>query len=124
MLQLLLDEHIAPAVAEQLVRRQAEMKILALARWEEGKYLGIQDEELLTIAREQRLTLVTYDRRTIAPLLKGWAESGTDHGGVVFVDDRTYAPNDIGGLVRGLEELWMAQKDLDWNNRVVFLIRA
>lgn len=123
MLQFLLDEHISPAIAEQLVRRQTQLNALALVRWEDGKHLGVPDDELLTIAYEQALTLVTYDRRTIAPLLKVWTEQGADHGGVVFVDDRTYAPNDFGGLVRGLEELWLAYKDLNWTNRVVFLTR-
>lgn len=123
MLQLLLDEHISPTIAEQLGRRQPKLRVFALARWEDGKHLGIQDEELLTIAHEQSLTLVTYDRRTIAPLLKARAEQGTDHGGVIFVDDRTCAPNDFGGLVRGLEELWLGQKERGWTNRVVFLVR-
>lgn len=123
-MQLLLDEYISPAIAAQLGRRQPQLKVLALTHWEEGKYLGISDEELLAMAYEQTLTLITYDRRTIAPLLKAWAEQGTDHGGVVFVDDRTYAPNDFGGLVRGLEDLWLARKDLNWVNRVVYLVRA
>jgi hypothetical protein len=49
-------------------------------------------------AAEQDLTLVTYDRRTIPPWLKAWAEEGRRHGGVVFVDEKTIPPADIGGL--------------------------
>ena len=39
-----------------------------------------------------RWSLVTYDRRTIPPLLKTWAESGLHHGGVVFVDENGEGP--------------------------------
>ena len=38
------------------------------------------------------LTLVTYDRRTIPPLLKTWAEEERTHGGVVFVDEKRFRP--------------------------------
>ena len=56
-------------------------------------------------AAKQRLTLVTYDRRTIPPLLKSWAEAGRAHGGVTLVDDKTIAPSNIGALVWALAEL-------------------
>ena len=57
---------------------------------------------LLKAAAVERLTLVTYDRRTITPLLKVWGEAGLEHGGVVFVDNHTIASSDIGGLVKAL----------------------
>ena len=56
----------------------------------------------LNEAAKQKLTLVTYDRRTIPPLLKAWAEEGLRHAGVIFVDDKTISPADIGGLVSAL----------------------
>ncbi len=37
---------------------------------------------LICEAAEQDMTLVTYDRRTISPLLKIWAEEGGDTGGL------------------------------------------
>ena len=40
----------------------------------------------------QKLTLVTYDRRTIPPLLKDWAEEGRPHAGVIFVDEKDHLP--------------------------------
>jgi hypothetical protein len=48
------------------------------------------------------LTLVTYDQRTIPALLHRWAESGQCHAGIVFVDERTVAPNDFPLLARSL----------------------
>ncbi|MGB2653232.1 MAG: hypothetical protein WAN62_05605, partial [Candidatus Acidiferrum sp.] len=71
----------------------------------------------------QGLTLVTYDRRTIPPLLKTWAEEGRKHGGVIFVDEKTISPADTGGLVRALGELARATARWDWSDRVCFLRR-
>ena len=76
-----------------------------MAEWEDGSYLGQADAAGLRAAAAQELTLVTYDRRTIPPLLKAWAEEERHHAGVVFVDDRTISPVDIGGLVRALARL-------------------
>jgi hypothetical protein len=69
------------------------------------------------------LTLVTYDRRTIPPLLKTWAEEGRKPGGVIFVDEKTISPADIGGLVRALIQLFKETGRWDWTDRVCFLRR-
>jgi hypothetical protein len=69
------------------------------------------------------LTLVTYDRRTIPPLLKTWAEEERTHGGVVFVDEKTISPADVGGLVWALTRLARETGKWDWTNRVYFLRR-
>jgi hypothetical protein len=123
VLRLLLDEHVSPAIAEQLPAHRPELEVIALQDWEAGAFRNTPDAELLQTAKAQGLTLVTYDRRTITPLLKAWMEAGESHGGVVFVDERTIAPSDIGGLVRALAQLWDAQGSLDWTDRVVYLAR-
>jgi hypothetical protein len=69
------------------------------------------------------LTLVTYDHRTIPPLLKAWTEQGRAHGGVIFVDEKTISPADIGGLVRALADLVSQSKNWDWTDRICFLSR-
>lgn len=123
MLRLLLDEHVSPAIAIQLARRGCKVEVSALQEWEGGAYRGVPDPELLTAAAARGWTLVTFDRRTIVPLLKTWAEAGISHGGVVFVGDRTLSPSDIGGLVRALAQLAASHGELDWTDRVVFLTR-
>jgi len=77
-----------------------------MAEWESGGFLGQPDSACLQLAAKQNLTLVTYDRRTIPPLLKTWAEEERRHGGVIFVDDKTISPSDAGGLMRALSYLW------------------
>lgn len=123
MLKLLLDEHISPDVAAGLRRRGRTIPVHAMVAWEGGSFLGQDDAACLRRAAAQSLTLVTYDRRTIPPLLKSWAEQGLDHAGVIFVDEKTIAPSDIGGLVRALTALATEAGKWTWKNRIVFLRR-
>jgi hypothetical protein len=119
MLNLLLDEHLSPSVAAGLHRVKAS--VTSMPEWENGAFLGQDDATCLREAAAQGLVLVTYDRRTIPPLLKLWAENGYSHGGVIFVDEKTIAPADIGGLVRALTMLVKEAGTWDWTDRVCFL---
>jgi hypothetical protein len=94
-----------------------------MAEWEDGNFLGQEDSACLLEAAAERLTLVTYDRRTIPPLLKTWAEEGRKHGGVIFVDEKIISPADIGGLVWALLNLFKETRRWDWTDRVYFLRR-
>jgi hypothetical protein len=123
MLKLLLDEHISPDVARGLRRRDRRITVHAMTEWEDGNFLGQEDAACLKEATAQRLTLVTYDRRTIPLLLKAWAEEGRHHAGVIFVDDKTIAPSDIGGLVLALAGLVKEARNWDWTDRICFLRR-
>ncbi|HXW91138.1 MAG TPA: hypothetical protein VEK33_11380 [Terriglobales bacterium] len=123
MLKLLLDEHISPDVAEGLYRRNRALVVRYIAEWERGDFLGQGDSACMQEAAKQGLTLVTYDRRTIPVLLKAWAEEERDHGGVVFVDEKTISPADIGGLVWALNQLSKKTRRWEWTNRVYFLRR-
>jgi len=55
------------------------------------------------------------------PFIKFWAEEDRSHGGVIFVDDKTISPVNIGGLVRALSALAAETSEIDWANRVYFL---
>lgn len=123
MLKLLLDEHISPVVADGLRHRIRQLVVFCMTEWEGGEFLGQQDSVCLQQAAAQGLTLVSYDRRTIPPLLKTWAEEGRKHGGVIFVDEKTVSPPDTGGLIGGLSDLWRKTSKWDWTNRVYFLRR-
>ena len=121
MLQLLLDEHISPVIAKNLQAQRRTMKIVAFQGWRSGSFMGAGDHVFLPEAKKDGLTLVSYDQKTIRPLLKQWAELGIDHGGVVFVDTKTIAPQDFGGLVEALCRLWDSESRAEWTNRVLFL---
>jgi hypothetical protein len=123
MLRLLLDEHISPRVARGLLRTNPQLIVHGLTEWQGGGFLGRDDEACLREAAAQKLTFVTYDLRTIPPLLKEWAETGESHGGFIFVDTKTIAPSDIGGLVRAMHAVAKAGQAWDWTDRVLFLRR-
>jgi hypothetical protein len=121
MLQLLLDEHISPAVAGGLRRRYRRLAVVPMAEWENGEFLGQPDSTCLQQAALTGLTLVTYDRRTIPLLLKTWAEEGRAHGGVIFVDEKTIQPSDVASLSRALGNLWRETAKWNWADRICFL---
>ena len=121
MLRYLLDEHISPAVATRVSASRADIPIVSLRNLQGGAYLGADDRVLLRAAAERGLSLVTCELRTIPRLLFEWGQAGISHGGVVFVDERSIAPNDIGGLVTALIRLWDSESDLDWRDRLVYL---
>ena len=123
MLRLLLDEHISPEVAAGMRRRDRKVIVRCMVEWEDGNFLGQEDWACLEQAAVQKLTLVTYDRRTIPPLLKNWAEEGRQHAGVIFIDEKTISPADIGGLVEALGRLVKETRRWNWVDRVRFLPR-
>ncbi len=122
-LRLLLDAHVAPAVAKGLARRCAGLQVLPLRDWRGGMFLDVADADLLEAAAQEGLTLVTYDLKTIPPLLRRWAEEGRHHAGVVLVDDATIPQRAVGRLVTALAQLAEAHGREDWTDRTLFLQR-
>lgn len=122
MLRLLLDEHLDPDIADAARSLEKHMVVIPLAEWEDGAYLGVPDEALLQAASAAGLTLVTFDQRTIVPLLRTWAQAGREHGGVVFVSAYTFAADNVGALGRALVRLWHDQRDADWTNATLYLV--
>jgi hypothetical protein len=121
MLRLLLDIHIKPVVATEVLRARPECPIASLLRWRDGVFRSATDAEILEAAHRDAMTLVTYDQRTIPLLLRGWALRGFSHGGVVFVDGKTMRTDHVGSQVRGLTTLWDAHQHEDWTNIVHYL---
>jgi len=119
LIRLLLDAHISPSIAKQL---QGEgIDTVALRDWQYGHYLSASDEQILIEATVDKRVLVTYDLRTIPPLLKEWAETGQQHSGVILIDEKTLLPNDVGGLLRAIRILVRDHGDDEWQDQVVFL---
>jgi hypothetical protein len=121
MLSLLLDQHLSSEIAAQIRSKRPEIPIFSLYEWRDGAFIGIADPRILQAAMEDGLTLVTYDLKTIPPILAEWGISGISHGGVVFVNHFTIASNDFGRLVRALIYFWDQEHTRDWTNRIGFL---
>jgi hypothetical protein len=121
MLHILTDEQIDPDVAAAAKKRCRGIQITTLFDWLDGHFIGASDEEILKEAARQSMSLLTFDLKTIPPLLRAWGERGVDHGGVIFVDNKSFAQNDISGISKALVELWELQAKHDWKNRCFFL---
>jgi hypothetical protein len=121
MLQVLLDEHISPEIAVTAQRSCRSFRVVSIHDWRTGQCVGMPDAELLRAAAEQHLTLLTFDLKTIPKLLRSWADQDIAHGGVIFIDEKSFAQNDVGGIARALCALWRSQGKLNWANRTVFL---
>jgi hypothetical protein len=106
MLSFLLDQHISPEVAEQVRAKRPEITVISLSECHGGAFLGVADPPILRAAEEDGLTLATYDRKTVPPVLVEWGIAGRSHRGVVFVDNLTIASNDFERLVRALIYYW------------------
>lgn len=121
MLKLLLTEEIAPKTASCLRRRSPDLPVAAMAEWEGGNFVGKDQADILREATDLEWTLVTYDRLTIPPILKAWAEEECLHGGVIFVDAKSISPAEIGDLAAALSRLQDEGKNWEWMNRVILL---
>lgn len=121
MLAYLLDENVSPVVAEQVQVKNAQITIQSVHRWQGGVLVGQADGSVLRAARQESLTLVTYDLKTIPDLLTELAAENESHAGVLFVDNLTIRSDDFGGLVRALLAHWQAYHTDDWTNRIAFL---
>src|SRR5438132_11922192 len=106
MLSLLLDENMSPEIVRQIAEKRADITVTSVHHWREGRYKAQRDEAILIAAAQEGRTLVTYDQKTILPVLMQWGQTGTDHAGVVFIDDHSIASNNFGALVRALIALW------------------
>lgn len=124
MLRLLLDIHIKPEIAAAVADRCLGSVVVSLRHWQGRKYRTAPDEVILQSANPQGLTLVTYDVRSIWPLLRTRAAANQPHAGVVFVDEKTISQQDFGGQIRSMVYIWNQRSDEDWRDVVAFLERA
>jgi hypothetical protein len=83
--------------------------------------IGAEDALCLRAAANDNLTFVTYDRRTIAPLLYSWAEEGVHHNGVILVTQKAIPQGDVSRLVSALSNLAEIATEWDWVDRTYYL---
>jgi len=121
MLAYLLDGHLSPVIAEQLTAKNARITAQSVHRLRSGEFSGQTDIRVMRSAVLERLTLVTYDLKTIPQLLQEFAADQEPHAGVVFIDDASIRSNDFAGLVRALLAHWQKHCEEEWTNRIAFL---
>ncbi len=118
-----MDENVSPVVARELQAHLPDLDVAYVTGWRDGLFAGQSDGTLLRAAHAEQRVLVTYDKSTIPDVISSLIAHGEEHSGVVFVDRRTIAPDNFGGLVRALAILWTNHQHDSWVNRTVFLKR-
>jgi predicted nuclease of predicted toxin-antitoxin system len=98
--QLLLDEHINPAVARQLRRRGCDTVALL-----EVRMCGASDEQVLSYATSEKRAVVTYSITDFQLLLMEWHRQSRHHQGIVFIHEKSISQKHVGGLVKALQKL-------------------
>ena len=124
MLAFLTDEHISHVVAEQVRQKRADIRIESVLRWRGGALRNTADDLVLAAAQEEGLSLITYDQKTIPPILVELAMNAGHHSGVVFVDRNSISSENIGSLVQALVAFYDRYHHLDWTDVVMFLSPA
>jgi hypothetical protein len=111
-LKLLLDEHFAYAIAEELSRRGVDAVAITKDR---PALAGQDDDAVLRAATVERRVVVTNNVRDFAPLVESFGLNGDQQYGVLFTDDDTFPRGEagIGLLVRSLE-VFAVDKPDDW----------
>jgi predicted nuclease of predicted toxin-antitoxin system len=120
-LNLLLDEHIWPGVAEIIKAKLPQVQVASLHDFSDGRLMNCDDEIILRECQREKWILVTFDVNTIPAILSEMAVNQEAHAGVIFVSSKSFAQNDHSSLARALVEVARGELDADWTNRVMFL---
>ena len=121
-MRLILDEHVALAVKHGLER--SGIDVVAVADWRDGTIRSSKDHPILIAAASEQRVLVTFDLKTLMTLARTLVEDGRHHAGIIFIDDKTFRQDDIGGIVRAVHKVVAESGDDDWQDRVEFLRRT
>ena len=124
MLAFLIDEQISHVIMEQLRSKRPDIRIESVQLWRKADLRGKADELVLAAAHEEGLTLVTYDQKTIPPILMELALREEHHSGVIFLDRNTIASDNVGALVKALIAFHDQYQSLPWEDLVMFLAPA
>ena len=102
-MRLLLDEHYSRETAGRLRERGHDV----IAVKEDAALEGLDDEPLLTLARDQGRALLTNHVSDFALLIREWTSRGESHAGVIYASDESMprSRNTIGLYVERLSGL-------------------
>jgi len=110
--RLLVDEMYPPAVAEQLRRRGHD----ASAVTERSELRGCDDQQVFSVAQDERRALVTENVVEFVPLADAVDQRGGRHHGLVLVSPAKYprgTQHALGQLVRALDCLLQEHPEED-----------
>ena len=100
-MKLLLDEQISGKVAERLRDRDHDVT----AATDDPSLRGLGDPDLFAMAQQQGRALVTYNRVDFEPIVRAYAETNSEHHGLVIVHPRRFPSWEFARLAVAIESL-------------------
>lgn len=116
-LKLLLDEHLAPEVADALARRFPTLDVLTIYR---TPLKGLDDPPLLEVLDREKRVLVTRDVNTVPLHVRRRLEAKQTHAGVLYLPSKRLLQTDVRGAIRRLTDVIEQHGDEDWTCREVW----
>jgi hypothetical protein len=119
-MRVLLDAHLS---ARRIGLPLAEAGHDVRALNEERELEGLGDEAVLVLATEESRILVTRDVKDFSVLLRGWANAGRSHAGVILVYG--LGTREFALVLRGVER-WLERRPAqdEWVDVVAGVDRA
>ena len=101
-MKFLLDEMLAPTIAEQLRQRSVDVQAVA----ERPELVGAPDATILKVATSEGRVLITENIRDFTALNTLWSAEHRVHAGIILVSTRTYpySSGRVGRLVRAIQD--------------------
>lgn len=118
--RLLADENTSHHLVSACRQINPAIPIVHISDWENGAYLSAKDSALLMTLREHGMTLVGFDRASMALHAGTLTREGLGHSGIVLFR-RSVSVVAYGKQARLLTSLWDEAVDWDWNDRIEYL---
>lgn len=101
-MRFLLDEMLAPAIADQLRLRSVDVQAVA----EHPELVGAPDVTILEVAAAEDRVLITENIRDFVALNALWSAQHRSDAGILLVSTRTfpYSAGRVGRLVLAIED--------------------
>jgi hypothetical protein len=122
--RLLTDENTSHRLISACQQLTPNFPIIHIANWQDGSWLGLDDQALLICCAQAKLVLVGFDRATLAWHAGQLLRAGQDHAGVILF--RGIVRNgDYGCQARLLTTFWQSEGSAwAWQNRIVYLPKS
>lgn len=121
-MRLCLDEHYAPAIAQELCRRGHDVTSIQ----GDAQLRGLTDEAVLEHCAGRRRVLLTENAADFVPLVQAWAARGDEHWGLVLSSPTSMprGSDTVGLYIAALDRLLREHPAADaLRNRVHWLRR-
>lgn len=122
-MRLVADANLSRHFVEACLRLDPKIPLVHISDWMNGKHRMSHDAVLLSVLHEHGLTLVSFDRRTMAMHAGQLTRAGAGHAGIILFR-RSVGQTDYGKQSRLVIEFWKQAMDWDWSDRIEYLPRT